>query len=116
VKTGSFKDLIVWQKAYKLVLETYKATRDFPKHEVYGLSQPTRRAAVSIPSNIAEGYSRRNKGEYIHFLSLAYSSLAELETQYLLSKDLKYLKKNDIVKGLLGEIGRILYRLMHPIR
>ncbi len=81
----SYKELIVWQKAYKLVLEIYKITRDFPKSETYGLTQQIRRAAISIPSNIAEGYSREHKTEYHRFLSIAYSSLSELETQYLLS-------------------------------
>ncbi len=91
MRTKSFKDLIVWQKSYKLVLEVYKATGGFPKFEIYGLSQQMRRSAVSIPSNIAEGYGRRHKAEYNHFLSIAYGSLLELETQFLLASDLKYL-------------------------
>lgn len=89
----SFKELIVWQKAYRLVLEIYKATRDFPKFEIYSLTQQMRKAAISIPSNIAEGYGRKHKTEYHHFLSIAYGSLSELETQYLLSIDLGYIKK-----------------------
>ena len=80
MKTQSFKDLIVWQKAYRLVLEIYKITKDFPKYEMYGLAQQMRRAAVSIPSNIAEGYGRKHKAEYRQFLSVAYGSLLELET------------------------------------
>ena len=69
MKTKSFKDLIVWQKAYRLVLEVYKITKTFPRHEIYGLTQQVRRAAISIPSNIAEGYGRKHKAEYQQFLS-----------------------------------------------
>ena len=74
MKTQSFKDLIVWQKSYKLVLEVYKVTKKFPGDEVYGLSQQMRRAAVSIPSNISEGYGRQHSKEYKQFLSMAYGS------------------------------------------
>jgi len=116
VKTKSFKDLIVWQKAYRLVLEVYKITKDFPKSETYGLAQQMRRAAVSLPSNIAEGYGRRHKTEYKQFLSIAYGSLLELETQYLLSVDLGYTKKSDIIENLLKEVGSMLYRMVYPIR
>ncbi len=116
MKTKSFKDLIVWQKAYRLVLEIYKITKDFPKSETYGLAQQMRRAAVSLPSNIAEGYGRRHKTEYKQFLSIAYGSLSELETQYLLSIDLGYTKKSDIIENLLKEVGSMLYRMIYPIR
>jgi len=108
VKTKSFKDLIVWQKAYRLVLEIYKITKDFPKSETYGLAQQMRRAAVSLPSNIAEGYGRRHKTEYKQFLSIAYGSLSELDTQYLLSIDLGYTKKSDIIENLLKEVGSVV--------
>lgn len=117
MKTKSFKDLIVWQKAYKLVLEIYKATKVFPKEEMYALTQQMRRAAVSIPPNIAEGYARKHKLEYKQFLSLAYSSLAELETQFMLAKDLSYtINDKNIVEDLIRETGSILYRMLNPIR
>jgi len=116
MKTQSFKDLIVWQKSYKLVLEIYKITKDFPKSETYGLSQQMRKAAVSIPSNIAEGYGRKHKAEYNQFLSIAYGSLLELETQFLLANDLKYVSKNETVEKLLKEVGSMLYRMLYPIR
>ena len=116
MKTKSFKDLIVWQKAYKLVLEIYKITKVFPKSETYGLIQQMRRAAISIPSNIAEGYGRKHKAEYQQFLSIAYASLLELETQYLLSLDLNYINKNEIIENLIKEVGSMLYRMIHPIR
>ncbi len=110
----SFKELIVWQKAYRLVLEIYKITKDFPKTEIYGLVQQMRKAAISIPSNIAEGYGRRHKTEYHQFLSIAYGSLAELETQYLLSIDLGYIRQSGVLEALLKEVGGMLYRMMHP--
>jgi len=116
MKTHSFKDLIVWQKAYKLVLEIYRITREFPKSETYGLAQQMRKAAVSIPSNIAEGYGRAYKTKYKQFLSIAYGSLSELETQYLLSVDLKYTNASRIVEELLKEVGSMLYRMLNPIR
>ena len=75
-----------------------------------------RKAAVSIPSNIAEGYGRKHKAEYVRFLSIAYGSLAELETQYLLAIDLKYISKNEIIEKLLREVGGMLYRMLNPIR
>ncbi|MHC4166516.1 MAG: four helix bundle protein [Planctomycetota bacterium] len=116
MKTQSFKDLIVWQRSYELVLEIYKMTSVFPKTEVYGLSQQMRRAAVSVPSNIAEGYGRKHKAEYNQFLSIAYGSLLELETQFLLAKDLKFVNENRTVGRLLKEVGSMLYRMLHPIR
>ena len=114
MKTKSFKDLIVWQKAYKLVLEIYKITRDFPQSEIYGLSQQMRKSAVSIPSNTAEGYGRKHKAEYEHFLSIAYGSLSELETQYLLSINLRYTNNSKTLESLLKEVGSMLYRMLNP--
>lgn len=116
MKTKSFKDLIVWQKSYVLVLEVYKLTRAFPTDERYGLSQQMRRSAVSIPSNVAEGYGRQFGKEYKQFLSISYGSRCELETQYLLSVDLGYARKNDAIESLLEETGKMLYRMMNPVR
>ena len=116
MKTKSFKDLIVWQKAYRLTLEIYRITKTFPRHETYGLTQQMRKAAISLPSNIAEGYGRKHKAEYQHFLSIAYASLLELETQYLLSIDLNYINKNEIIENLIKEVGSMLYRMIYPIR
>ena len=116
MKTRSFKDLIVWQKAYKLTLEIYTITKTFPRHEIYGLTQQMRKAAISLPSNIAEGYGRKHKAEYQQFLSIAYASLLELETQYLLSIDLNYINKNEIIENLIKQVGSMLYRMIHPIR
>ena len=114
VKTKTFKDLIVWQKGYRLVLEIYKITKTFPNIEQYGLVQQMRRAAVSIPSNIAEGYGRKNKPEYNQFLRYSYSSLLELQTQYLLSVDLGYTDKDANIESLSDEVGAMLYRMLNP--
>jgi four helix bundle protein len=114
MQTKTFKDLIVWQKAYKLTLEVYSFTETFPKSETYGLRQQIRRAAVSILSNIAEGYGRQYNKEYKQFLSIAYGSLCELETQYLLANDLKYSNKCEKIEGLLKEVGGMIYRMINP--
>ena len=114
MKTKSFKDLTVWQKSYALVLEVYRFTKAFPKEETYGLSQQMRRCAVSIPSNIAEGYGRFYNKEYKQFLSIAYGFLCELETQYRISLDLHYVSRNDTFDSLIKEVGAMLYRMVHP--
>jgi four helix bundle protein len=116
VKTKSYKDLIVWQKSYNLVIEIYKITKNFPKDEIYGLSYQMRRAAVAIPSNIAEGYGRQYNKEYKQFLAIAYGSLCELETQYLLSIDLNYIQNNEKIENLMKEVGSMLYRMLNPKR
>lgn len=104
----SYKQLQVWQRAIELVKEIYKVTEKFPKEELYGLVSQMRRAAVSIPSNIAEGYKRRNLGEYIQFLSIADASAAELETQIIIAKDLYRKADFNNVESLLGEVQKML--------
>ena len=84
-----YKGLKVWQKSYKLCLDIYRITGKFPKEERYGLISQTRRSAVSVPSNIAEGYGRKTTADYIRLLYIAYGSLCELETQILLAGELK---------------------------
>ena len=86
-------DLNVWKKAISLVTLIYKYTANFPKEEVYGLTSQIRRCAVSIPSNIAEGSARTTKKDYAHFLAIALGSIAELETQLIISKNLSYLSE-----------------------
>ena len=115
MKTKCFKDLIVWQKSYALALVVYRVTGSFPKSETYGLSQQMRKAATSIPSNIAEGYGRQHRAEYDQFLSIAYGSLLELETQFLLANDLKYVPESPEIEELLREVGSMLYRMLHPL-
>jgi four helix bundle protein len=104
------RDLVAWQKALLLVTEIYRATRSFPKDELYGLVSQLRRAAVSVPSNLAEGYRRNSRNEFHHFIGQARGSLAEVETQIESAANLSYLKK-DTAEGLLlkgDEVGRLL--------
>ncbi|MBI5096602.1 MAG: four helix bundle protein [Nitrospirae bacterium] len=104
----SYKELKVWQKAYHLCIEIYKITKDFPKEERYVLTSQVRRASVSVPSNIAEGYGRKTTREYIQALYVAYGSNCELETQILLSGDLGYIKPELETQILLsGDLGYI---------
>ena len=111
----SYKDLIVWQKSIKLVKEIYVSTSNFPKNEIYGLVSQMRRAAISIPSNIAEGYSRKNLKEYLQFLRIAYGSGAELETQIVISKDLyKNINYSD-AELLLEEVLKMLNVMMQKL-
>ena len=91
-KIKSFKDLRIWQEGIKLVKDIYKVTKDFPKEEVYSLSAQMRRAAISVPSNIAEGFRRQYKKEFRQFLNISLGSLAELETQLVIAGELGYLK------------------------
>lgn len=117
-KIHSHKDLIVWQKSMELVVETYTLTDQFPKSEMYGLISQMRRAAVSIPSNIAEGRRRGTKKDYRQFLIIAYGSGSELETQIEIArrlpfgKDLNYSKANN----LLGEVMRMLNKMISTLR
>ncbi|TPK99438.1 MULTISPECIES: four helix bundle protein [unclassified Mesorhizobium] len=85
-KTGSYKDLVVWQQAMDLAVSVYSATKSWPKDELYGLTSQVRRSATSAPSNIAEGYGREIRGSYQQFLRIAQGSLKELETQLLIAE------------------------------
>jgi len=91
------KDLDIWKEGIELVEEVYKATAEFPKEEIYGLTNQMRRASVSIPSNISEGAARGGKKEFIKFLYIALGSLAELETQTIISEKLGYLKEHRLM-------------------
>ena len=90
------KDLDIWKQGIQLVEEVYKATAEFPKEEIYGLTNQMRRASVSIPSNISEGAARGSRKEFIKFLYVALGSLAELETQTIISEKLGYLRKHPL--------------------
>ena len=115
---GSYRDLVAWRKAMILVVQVYRATRTFPKDELYGLTSQLRRAAVSVPSNIAEGQARYSRREFHHFLSNARGSLAEVETQVMLAADLTYLPPKDAETLLFksAEVGRILNGLIASTR
>jgi four helix bundle protein len=110
----SYKDLIAWRKAMELVTEIYRATRLFPRDELYGLTNQLRRAAVSVPSNIAEGQARFSRKEFHHFLSHARGSLVEIETQLTIAQNLGYLSPQS-TRPLLdqaAELGKVLNGLI----
>jgi four helix bundle protein len=117
VKIKSHRDLIVWRKAMDLVVLVYKATESFPKHELYGLTNQIRRAASSVPANIAEGQGRRSKTEFRQFLGNARGSLLELDTHLELALRLNYLTASqyDRIHRDLEEVGRILNGLLRSL-
>lgn len=96
--TYSFKDIMAWQKAHCFVLQVYKATRDYPAEERFGLCSQFQRAAVSIPANIAEGYKRLGNADKLRFMNIAQGSLEECRYYILLSKDLDYITENNYIK------------------
>ena len=110
----NYHDLEVWKKARILVKIIYKLTSLFPREELYGLTSQLRRAAVSIPSNIAEGHSRSGTKDYIQFVSMAIGSLAEVETQVLLALDLGFCHADDIA-DIIEQIC-VLQRMLHALR
>ncbi len=114
---SNFKELMVWQKAIELVTEIYKITRAFPKDEVFGLVSQMQRAAVSIPSNIAEGHERNSDKEFAQFLCIARGSLAELETQIIIAEKLSYITNEQRINILNNcyEIGRMINGLLKKI-
>src|SRR5690242_9977912 len=103
----TFRDLVVWQKSHALVLEVYKLTRRLPKEELFGLVSQMRRAAVSIPANIAEGFKRRGKPDKARHMNIAQGSLEELQYFFILCADLSYLPVSP-VDDRANEVGRLL--------
>jgi four helix bundle protein len=114
MKVKNYRELIAWQRAMDLVEEVYRVTTEFPREEVYALSGQLRRAAVSIPSNVAEGQGRMSTKEFLHHLSISYGSLREVETQVLIADRLRYMSeaKTEQLMGIAGEVGRLLNGLM----
>ena len=106
-----YKELVVWQKSIELVKEVYILTKLLPKEEMYGLTSQMRRASVSIPSNIAEGYKRQGLGEYIQFLKIAEGSAAELETQTIIAKSLYTMIDFSKTERLLLEVQKMLFAM-----
>jgi four helix bundle protein len=116
--SDSHRDLIAWQKAMALVTAVYRATAEFPSREMYGLTRQVREAAVSIPSNIAEGKGRQTKRDYVQFLYRARGSLLEVETQLEIGRNLDYLEELTFAAlfDQAAEVGRILNGLIANVR
>lgn len=115
--TQSYKDLVVWQKGIELAKCIYAVTRRFPNEERFGLTSQMRRAAISIPSNVAEGQARRTTPEFIQFVSHAEGSAAELDTQIILAVELNFCRKADVlpIYELNDEIRRMLNALRRKL-
>ena len=115
--SSSFRDLRVWQGAMKLAAEIYRGTANFPKHELYGLTQQIRRAAVSVPSNIAEGKGHRSDREFVHFLFHARGSLLELQTQLQIAEELQYWSGEEgrRLSAMADGVGRALSGLINSL-
>jgi four helix bundle protein len=111
----TFQDLVVWVKAHELVLGVYKLTTTFPKSETYGLCSQMRRASVSVPANIAEGFRRHGRAEKIRFMNIAVSSLEECRYYLILARDLSYGSTEELGR-LLEEVSRLLYAYSKAIQ
>ena len=107
--------LDAWKESMALVKAVYEITRDFPREEVYGLSQQMRRAAVSVPSNLAEGAARTSRKEFAQFISIAKGSLSELETQLLIAADLQYIDRDNSIFPQVEKVSRLLAGLHKSI-
>jgi four helix bundle protein len=116
-KIKSYRDLRVWQGGVDLVTEIYRETQSFPPQEIYGLTNQLRRAAVSVPSNIAEGHAREHTREFLNFISIAQGSLAEMQTQIEIAKRLKYLseEKTDRLLDQTVSLSKQLYSLRNAL-
>jgi len=114
----SYRDLIVWQKGIELCVRVYKVCSGFPRSEMYGLADQMKRAAVSVPSNIAEGQARQGLGEFCHFLSIANGSLAELDTQRIIAEQLGFLSEDHNVEleRRILELRKMLYSLIVKLK
>ncbi len=106
-KAATFEDLIVWQKAHRFVLDVYELTRNFPKSEIYGLTSQFRRAAVSIPSNISEGFKKRGRADKVRFYNISQGSLEECRYYLILTRDLEYGQVDPLI-DLLEETSKLL--------
>ncbi len=114
-KIRSYQDLVAWQKAYELARRIYGLTKRFPEDERFGMTAQMRRAAVSIPSNIAEGWGRNSKNDYLRFLKIARGSTYELQTQIRLAIDFDYATPSDETLGLTGDVERLINGLIRSL-
>jgi len=110
----TFQDLLVWQRAHAFVFELYTMTGEFPKTEIYGLTSQCRRAAVSIPANIAEGFRKRGKADKVRFMNIAQGSLEEVRYYLILSRDLKYADTTSLLAKI-AEVSKLLESYAHCI-
>jgi four helix bundle protein len=115
MKAAQFEELAVWRKAHGLVLEVYRMTRSFPSEEKYGLVSQMRRAAVSIPANIAEGFKKRGVRDKANFYNIAQGSLEELRYYFILARDLDYARNVDAVRAAADEVARMLHGLIRAV-
>ena len=111
----SFEDILIWQKAHQFVLDVYRLTENFPKHELFGLTSQLRRAAVSIPANFAEGFRKVGRPDKLRFYNIAQGSLEECRYYLRLSKDLGY-GETDSMRSILEEVSKMLSSYMQKIR
>lgn len=113
----NYRDLVVWQLGVRLAKEIYALTTKFPRHEIYGLADQLRRASVSVPSNIAEGQARRSVADFRRYLFIALGSLAELDTQLVLSQEFGYLTTNDMtpINELILELRKKIHTLINNL-
>jgi len=114
----SFRDLDVYKKSYQLAIQILRITQQFPANEKYVLTDQLRRSAVSIPSNIAEGYRRYSRTDYIHFLRIAFGSCGELETQLEICRDMELIGNSDheALSAMSTDVSKMLYRLIQSLR
>lgn len=117
-QVAGYQGLIAWQKAMDLVESIYAVSRSWPRDENYGLISQIRRAAVSIPSNLAEGHGKSGKREFAHHVSIAFGSLCEVETQFLIAQRLGYVNAQDVdpIKAQIAEVRRITLGLLGSLR
>ena len=115
---ASYRDLLVWEQAMELAAAVYRLTRDWPKDERYGITSQARRAAASVPANIAEGYGRENRGSYLQFLKVAQGSLKELETHLLIAERIEIVSGEQLAPLLAQceSVGKLLRRLMRRLQ
>ena len=109
-------NLLAWQEAIVLVKEVYRLTESFPSHEMYGLTSQMRRAAVSVPSNIAEGAARKGDVEFLQFLSISRGSLSELETQVIIASELGYISDKTVIMLQIEKVFGLIGGLMNSVR
>lgn len=112
---GSHRKLRVWQSGLELALLTYRSTKDFPRDELYGLTSQMRRAAVSVPSNIAEGSARKSTADFLRFLTISAGSLSELDTQIEIADELGYLNNADELRRACNGLSRMITRFMQKL-